>query len=181
MKDLSQTYEEKFQYSEGDRIIKVAVLDTGIRLDHPDFEQPRVKGFGKYGKPIRNFLEPPQRDRIKGVRNFAKKVQQNDNDVTDLNGHGTQVAGLILRFAPMAELYIARVCDGVPKQTTGDFDAGPCEEAIVQASFPLHSPSVPRYGLTLERQLSGQSSRKWISSTCHLVSTRKQRTDLSAL
>lgn len=35
-----------------------------------------------------------------------------ENDVQDLDGHGTQVAGIILRLAPKAELYIARICEG---------------------------------------------------------------------
>lgn len=33
-------------------------------------------------------------------------------DKLDLDGHGTQVAGLILRLAPRSELYIARICEG---------------------------------------------------------------------
>lgn len=32
--------------------------------------------------------------------------------MTDFDGHGTQVASIILRLAPRAELYIARVCAG---------------------------------------------------------------------
>lgn len=34
------------------------------------------------------------------------------DDMKDLDGHGTQVAELILRLAPRSELYIARICEG---------------------------------------------------------------------
>jgi len=41
------------------------------------------------------------------------KVEDTENDdVEDLDGHGTQVAGIILRLAPRAKLLIARVCLG---------------------------------------------------------------------
>lgn len=34
------------------------------------------------------------------------------DEMKDLDGHGTQVAELILRIAPRSELYIARICEG---------------------------------------------------------------------
>lgn len=34
------------------------------------------------------------------------------DDMEDLDGHGTQVAELILRLAPRSELYMARICEG---------------------------------------------------------------------
>jgi serine protease AprX len=74
--------------------VKVAVLDTGCDLNHPDLK-----------------------DRIRATQDFTGK-----GNVQDGNGHGTHVAGIIAgsgaasggRYrgvAPDAELYIAKVLD----------------------------------------------------------------------
>jgi hypothetical protein len=47
--------------------------------------------------------------RMKEARNFFTDIEQEDNHVQDLDGHGTAIAGTILRLAPRAHLYIARV------------------------------------------------------------------------
>ena len=73
--------------------VKIAILDTGIDSDHPDFS-----------------------GRVKGVASFAGGTGQDDN------GHGTHVAGIAAgsgaasegRYrgvAPEASLYIAKVLD----------------------------------------------------------------------
>ncbi|MFA7636342.1 MAG: S8 family peptidase [Monoglobales bacterium] len=74
--------------------IKVSVIDSGVDLYHPDL----VGRIKKYA----NFTSP------------------NREDVTDENGHGTHVAGIIaaskngrgiVGVAPMASLYIAKAFD----------------------------------------------------------------------
>lgn len=72
--------------------VKIAILDTGIDLTHPDMEARIENIKGKY-----NLLN----DKFKHA-------------VHDRNGHGTFTAGLILDFAPDAELYIARIADSKP-------------------------------------------------------------------
>lgn len=71
--------------------INVGIIDTGIDLTHLDLKQ-----------------------RVKKYKNF---VGDNPKDVTDENGHGTHVAGIIaasknnfgvIGVAPMANLYIAK-------------------------------------------------------------------------
>jgi len=71
--------------------VKVAVLDTGIDLDHPDLQ-----------------------DNVKGGINTINLLKSADDD----NGHGTHVAGIIagvdnnvgvLGTAPQAELYAVKV------------------------------------------------------------------------
>lgn len=72
--------------------MKIAVLDTGIDLAHPDVEA--------------------RLDNIKGKCNWTN--QRFKNLVQDKNGHGTFTAGLILDYMPDAELYIAKIADNKP-------------------------------------------------------------------
>ncbi|KAF5024992.1 hypothetical protein F66182_2943 [Fusarium sp. NRRL 66182] len=83
--------------------VKIAILDTGIDLDHPDFNQ-RARRRTKIAAT--SLPEEIQRDRIEVCKNFTGG---SENDVTDDDGHGTHIAGLILTIAPRAKLYIAKV------------------------------------------------------------------------
>ncbi|KAL2284836.1 hypothetical protein FJTKL_08662 [Diaporthe vaccinii] len=93
-----------------DRPVKVAVLDTGLDVTHKNFENHRFVG----GKQVwSSEKQPSQYDRIKACEDFTGtgSITEKD-DMKDLDGHGTQVTELILRIAPRAELYIARICEG---------------------------------------------------------------------
>ncbi|KAK7704099.1 hypothetical protein SLS64_008657 [Diaporthe eres] len=93
-----------------DRPVKVAVLDTGLDVTHKNFENHRFVG----GKQVwSSEKQPSQYDRIKACEDFTSTgpITEKD-DMKDLDGHGTQVTELILRIAPRAELYIARICEG---------------------------------------------------------------------
>lgn len=92
-----------------DEPVKVAILDTGIDRNHPDFQHPRSKPKKGIMSPVRG--EENQIKRIKASQNFCDD-RKDVEDVTDIDGHGTHVAGIILQLAPAAELYIARVCEG---------------------------------------------------------------------
>ncbi|KAH7173727.1 ankyrin repeat-containing domain protein [Fusarium flagelliforme] len=87
--------------------VKIAILDTGIDLSHPDFSQ-RAKRRTKIGAKQQRSGHPEeiQSKRIKACKNFADGPE---DDVTDEDGHGTHIAGLIMAIAPRAELYIAKV------------------------------------------------------------------------
>ncbi|MGE4282764.1 MAG: S8 family peptidase [Clostridia bacterium] len=74
--------------------IKVGIIDTGIDLNHEDLQ-----------------------DRVKEYINFTSRDKK---DVTDENGHGTHVAGVVaanrnnvgvVGVAPEADLYIAKAFD----------------------------------------------------------------------
>ncbi|KAI1394275.1 ankyrin [Hypoxylon trugodes] len=82
--NLIKTWHNYFDFKESDKKIRVAVLDTGIDLGHEDWRRPRAD-----------------------MMNFCGG---SESDIQDVDGHGTQVAGIILRLAPRADVYIARVC-----------------------------------------------------------------------
>lgn len=113
---LRQTWDKRLEYMKGDKPIKIAILDTGIDMQgkksdspmHDDFRKARAVSF-QNGKPCSDPKGTPQCDRIKGMQNFCSG---DEADVQDLDGHGTAVAGIILRLAPETELFIARICVG---------------------------------------------------------------------
>lgn len=87
--NIKEIYQRNFELHEKDGVIKIAILDTG---------------FGPMSDD-QNFM-------IKSRKNFCD--HRAEDDVVDLDGHGTAVAGIILRLAPRSEVYIARICAGVP-------------------------------------------------------------------
>lgn len=90
--------------------VKVAILDSGIDLDHP--------WFSKKGQ----FCQEMPRERVKGYCSFLLGPiddkggnQEGINLAEDIIGHGTHVASLVLRLAPNAFVYVARVIDDKSK------------------------------------------------------------------
>jgi subtilisin family serine protease len=108
--ELMNTWSENFEFKENDKPVKVAVLDTGLDLLHKDWPLARALRF-ENSQPVRDSREPSQLSRIKLWKDFCGRPES-QSSWTDVDGHGTQVAGLILRIAPRAELYIARICVG---------------------------------------------------------------------
>lgn len=85
--------------------VKIAILDTGCDLDHPDLK-----------------------DRIIGGKNFTDDDNSNQEKFEDYNGHGTHVAGTIAAsenkagvtgVAPEAELLIVKVLN---KDGSGQYE-----------------------------------------------------------
>lgn len=69
--------------------VRVAILDTGFDSTHPEFQ--RAKGLQKF----------------KGGRGFPESLRYD----SDRNGHGTHGTSVLMRVAPHAVLYIARIAD----------------------------------------------------------------------
>ncbi|KAI1460750.1 ankyrin [Annulohypoxylon moriforme] len=114
--ELTSTWRNYFDFKEKDKRIRVAILDTGIDIDHEDWLQPRALRF-EHGKPVPAIGEPRQIDRIKNKMNFCGG---SETDIQDVDGHGTQVSSIILRLAPRADIDIARVCVGNRNRGTTD-------------------------------------------------------------
>lgn len=74
--------------------VTIAILDTGIDISHPQIEevQFRINGYFSNSTDI-----PP-----KSVSNSLELVQ-------DYHGHGTHGASVLLRTAPDAAIFVAKV------------------------------------------------------------------------
>lgn len=118
--------------------IRIAILDTGVDSEN---------------KMIRDSLKPhliTKQIRIKERKSWVGS----DEQYQDICGHGTHVARLLLRIAPEAELYIAKISDQV--------DGGPESlQRIADVSFfgPIIILLEVPHSLTPARPLIGQ----WIS------------------
>ena len=86
--------------------LAVAVLDSGLNIDHVDFV--------------------PKKDRIPAQVNFTNEDNGNPEKVTDSNGHGTNIAGIVMAHgmhtgvAPGANVVPLKVLD---HNGAGDFAA----------------------------------------------------------
>ena len=74
---------------EGQKPIRIAILDTGIDITHPQLQAALGKGT------------------IKDYKGFPETL----NPLCDGHGHGTHCTSVLLKTAPNAVLYIARVAD----------------------------------------------------------------------
>ncbi len=84
--------------------VKIAILDTGVDLNHPFIKaaQMRIrKEYSRRDSPIRL------------VKDFT------DLGEADKDGHGTLTTTLLLRVAPRADIYVAKVATG---KTSGQCD-----------------------------------------------------------
>ena len=71
--------------------VRIAILDSGLDPENP-------------------FLIEDQRlanPRVKKARSFVHGTES--NDMRDEIGHGTHALGLLLKVAPCAEIYVARI------------------------------------------------------------------------
>ncbi|KAL7792392.1 peptidase S8/S53 domain-containing protein [Trichoderma afarasin] len=77
--------------------IKIAILDTGIDMQHPDIDA--------------------QVEQIKDRYNWLNENRDaNVRVVTDRSGHGTFTARLILDYARDSQLYVAKIADDTPSK-----------------------------------------------------------------
>src|SRR5436189_6266786 len=75
--------------------VRIAILDTGVDITHPQIQaaQFRINGYFSNSTDI-----PPE-----SVSNFP--------ELQDYHGHGTHGASVLLRTAPDAAIFVAKVTD----------------------------------------------------------------------
>lgn len=88
--------------------VKVAVIDTGVQLNHPALAGKLLAGF--------DFVDEDANptDIADGIDNDGNSV------VDDAHGHGTHAAGIIATVAPGARIIPIRVLDGEGQGTAFD-------------------------------------------------------------
>ncbi len=82
--------ENAWTIEQGDTNIVVGTIDTGLKLDHPEF-------YGRlwvnYGEISGNFIDDDLNGYVDDVNGWD--FANNDNNPTDDHGHGTNVTGII--------------------------------------------------------------------------------------
>ena len=104
------------------RRIRIAIIDSGI-----DEKNVHIKG-------ILGPKKSRKHNRIEGEKSWVGA----ETDIVDTFGHGTAVAYFLLKVAPAADLYIARVSEGkiIPKENIG-FVAEVSSLSIQTAGIPF--------------------------------------------
>lgn len=102
---------EAHDYSKGDPEITIAVLDTGIDLDHPELTDALLSGY--------DFV-----DIIDGAGKFFGDYLGYDEDPDDEVGHGTHVAGIIASQGLEMPLGVVPRCKILPVRVLGAMKRG---------------------------------------------------------
>ncbi|MEM7531227.1 MAG: S8 family peptidase [Chloroflexota bacterium] len=90
---------DAWSYTMGDEDVIIAVIDTGVKMDHPEFENRIVPGY-----------------------DFVNR----DNDPTDDHGHGTHTAGIIAASMnnDMGAAGVCPKCSIMPIKVLNEFNIG---------------------------------------------------------
>ncbi|MFG6107480.1 S8 family serine peptidase [Leptothoe sp. EHU-05/26/07-4] len=102
---------EAHDYSQGDSQITIAVLDTGVDLDHPELTNVLLPGA--------DFV-----DIIDGAGKFLGDYLGYDEDPDDEVGHGTHVAGIVSGQGIKMPLGVVPKCKILPVRVLGALKRG---------------------------------------------------------
>jgi subtilisin family serine protease len=81
--------------------VRIAILDTGVDGNHPD-----IYSHWKQIKKVRSWVGEMAKT-IYGDGEMSQKVIRRIHQ--DENGHGTHTTALVLKIAPTADIFIARI------------------------------------------------------------------------
>ncbi|GAA3952760.1 S8 family serine peptidase [Hymenobacter algoricola] len=116
--------EDAWAITRGDSSVTVAIIDSGLKLDHPEFSGRRI--WRNRQEVPANGLDDDQNGYVDDVNgwNFA----YNTNNPTDDQGHGTNVTGIIgatgnnaLGYAGVNWGCKLMVCKGLNAQNSGQY------------------------------------------------------------
>jgi len=158
--DIPKVWDQGFQ-GQG---VTVAIIDSGANLKHPDlipslWKNPGETGLDENGKDkATNGIDDDGNGYIDDVNGW--NFEQNNADVTDVDGHGSQTAGIVAGMgaggvqtgvAPKAKAMILRACCD---STTKLFESHAWEAMeyamengarVISMSMSAKPPSNPNY------------------------------------
>ncbi len=115
---LSQRYrnngiylEAAHAFSKGSPLIKVAILDTGFDVDHPEIQHAMLPG-----KDFVNIID--------GASQFIGDFLDYDDSPEDEVGHGTHVAGIIAAQGRKMPIGVVPQCKIIPVKVLGALKRG---------------------------------------------------------
>jgi subtilisin family serine protease len=112
------------------RGVTVAIIDTGAKIDHPDLA-PNI--WTNFDEIPGNGVDDDHNGYVDDVHGVDLTSRSSGQDLTDGNGHGTHVAGIVaaaangkgvVGVAPQAKLMIIKVLDSGGAGTTGAIAEG---------------------------------------------------------
>jgi hypothetical protein len=103
--------DQAHQYCQGDPAVMVAVLDTGLEVTHPEFQENVVPGY--------DFVNI-----IDGADQFLGDYLGYDKDPEDEVGHGTHVAGIIAARGTTMPSGVVPRCKLLPVRVLGGMKRG---------------------------------------------------------
>jgi thermitase len=116
--------DEAHLYTKGNRKIKIAVLDTGVWSDHPEYRDNLQSGFDFVdiidGTPEAIAAKLNQTENV-----FAGDFKEVDDDYNDpIVGHGTHVTGIIAAKGINMSPGVALNCSIIPVKVLGALKQG---------------------------------------------------------
>jgi subtilisin family serine protease len=105
--------------------VTVAIVDSGAKLDHPDLA-PNI--WTNFGEIPGNGVDDDHNGYVDDVHGVDLTSNSPDQNLSDGNGHGTHVAGIVaaamngrgvIGVAPKAKLMIIKILDASGAGTTG--------------------------------------------------------------
>ncbi|MEM9822466.1 MAG: S8 family serine peptidase [Bacteroidota bacterium] len=115
---LSQAYrnnglflKEAHLFSKGSRKVKIAILDTGFEVDHPEIRHAMLPG-----KDFVNIID--------GAKQFIGDFLDYDDTPEDEVGHGTHVAGIIAAKGYKMPIGVVPECKIIPVKVLGALKRG---------------------------------------------------------
>ena len=110
-RDNNDHLKEAHLFSKGHSSVKIAILDTGFQLDHPEISASLLPG--------KDFVNI-----INGAQKFIGDFLDIDDQPEDEVGHGTHVAGIIAGQGLRMPLGVVPQCQIIPVKVLGALQRG---------------------------------------------------------